>query len=584
MTHLLIIAILVMGSVRDIAPAPLLGAGWAIDHPGGALALSIGPFLALGFLQWSVGWRCLRRLDRTGEARWVARHERVSGLVRMALAPAQASAILVVGLLDLVRAEIGNPVLVDELLVALPPVAVLLVTWATAEPLERRMREALLIRRLDEGLDVPPMPRPWTWWVGVVRMQLLFAAAPILLILGWSEAVGKVRDALWAAGAGRPAPGWAARAPEWLLDIDLLTYGAGALQIGGVVVMLAFLPIALRVLWDTVPLEAGAMRDRLDRVCRMHRVRVRSILVWRTHGSMLNGAVIGFLPRIRYIILTDSLLATLPADQVEAVTAHEIAHVRHRHIPWLAASLLGSATLLASGASVLARATGVGEVTSGWLPVGVLGGAFLGAMLSFGWVSRRFERQADAFAAAHMAAVEQDDSGVSVPVLTDAAAGVMSRALRAVSLVNGHPMDRFTWRHGSITGRRRALAAAVGTPLDRLPANRVAGRVKLVIACVLAGAVGLAAVESALASGPTGSGSSGELGFGHGVFAPGSSDGARAAGLPADRGPWGRSSRGPAAARLDPDGWAESVGAGRDAGLADGSAREARRDGGDRAG
>src|SRR5690606_21990725 len=121
---------------------------------------------------------------------------------------------------------------------------VLLVSWAAAEPVERRVREALLIRRLDEGLSIPPMPRPLVWWWGTVKQQLLFAAVPVVLILGWSEAVGIVRDGLWeemlARGPwhGEP-PAWAAYAPDWLLDRAMLAYGSAVLQLAGVVVLLA---------------------------------------------------------------------------------------------------------------------------------------------------------------------------------------------------------------------------------------------------------------------------------------------------------------------------------------------------------
>ncbi|QKK09010.1 MAG: hypothetical protein HND58_13120 [Planctomycetota bacterium] len=107
--------------------------------------------------------------------------------------------------------------------------------------------------------------------------------------------------------------------PGWVVDRDVIVYGSVGLQLLGVVALLAFLPLALRLLWDTVPLGPGGLRDGLVAMCGRYRVRVRNILVWRTHGAMINGAVVGLLPRLRYIVLTDALLETLSGAQVEAV-------------------------------------------------------------------------------------------------------------------------------------------------------------------------------------------------------------------------------------------------------------------------
>ena len=37
-------------------------------------------------------------------------------------------------------------------------------------------------------------------------------------------------------------------------------------------------------------------------------VRMSRILVWRTGGVMLNGAVVGFVPAARYLLLTDAVI------------------------------------------------------------------------------------------------------------------------------------------------------------------------------------------------------------------------------------------------------------------------------------
>ncbi len=519
---------MVVAAVRELGPRRLVLADWIAAHPVGAVACALGPFAVLIAVQVLAGWLCSRRLDRRGGSRGGSRgvggaigaFERVSARVRVATLPLQVSAVMVFGWLDMVRGWVGDVVAVDEVLSVLPAVAVLLVSWASAEPVERRVREALLIRRLDEGLAVPPMPSAWTWWWGTVKGQLLFAALPVVSILSWSEAVGFVRAGLWeradaVGGWAASPPGWSAMAPGWMLDRAVIAYGSAGLQLAGVVGLLALMPIALRYLWDTVPLGAGAMREGLLGLCAQYRVRVRGILVWRTHGAMVNGAVVGFLPRLRYIVLTDTLLESLPWSQVEAVAAHEVAHVRHRHIVWLAGSMVATGIFVGSLVTLAARGVGVGPVTEGggvggvgvgvggWGPVGVLVVVFGVGLMVFGWASRRFEWQADVFAAQHLSRGEEGETHGSESRATESratvtahGAGAMSEALLSVSMINGFPSDRFTFRHGSIDGRRQRLMEAVGEPLTGGKADRAARQVKLIVLALGVVGVGLAVVET----------------------------------------------------------------------------------------
>jgi STE24 endopeptidase len=212
---------------------------------------------------------------------------------------------------------------------------------------------------------------------------------------------------------------------------------------------------------------------------------------------MVNGAVVGFLPRLRYIVLTDALLESLPREQVEAVAAHEIAHVRHRHIPWLAGSMVMSGVFLGSAISLTARLAGWGEVTAGWRPVGALAAVFAGSLLLFGWASRRFEWQADVFAAQHVSGAGADGE-VSDPGgrVTERGSLAMSGALRSVAMINGFPSDRFTFRHGSIDGRRARLREAVGEPIGRGRADRAARMVKAVVLAMAVVGVALTVLET----------------------------------------------------------------------------------------
>jgi Zn-dependent protease with chaperone function len=67
-------------------------------------------------------------------------------------------------------------------------------------------------------------------------------------------------------------------------------------------------------------------------ICRAQRVGVREILVWHTDGQIANAAVAGVLRGLRYVFLSDGLLARLSPAEVEAVLRHELGHITRRHM------------------------------------------------------------------------------------------------------------------------------------------------------------------------------------------------------------------------------------------------------------
>ncbi|MCW5777027.1 MAG: M48 family metalloprotease [Phycisphaeraceae bacterium] len=411
--------------------------------------------------------------------------------------------VLAMGWLDAVRAGVGNLLLVDELLAASPPLAVFIAGWWAIYPVERRLREAMLMRRFDEGLHVPALPTRRAFVVQAARHHVLFAAVPVALILGWAETVLRLAESAVLADEGvraaspglPPAPGWAGALPAWAVRPEFVAPAQGVLQLAGVVVVIALLPLALRWLWDTVPLAAGELRDRLERVLRSNGVRVRGLLVWRTDGTMLNGAVVGFLGPARYVLLTDALLESLPADEVEAVMAHEVGHVRQRHAPWLAAAFLGSATVAGAGASAAGRVLGL-DPANGWPAIGVVMVSLAVGLAVFGFVSRRFEWQADAFAARHLSASTHPPPAEAAGTISHEAARAMASALGRVAMLNGSEPERFSWRHGSIGLRRRRLRALIGAPLDRMHIDAVASHIKIGVAFQTLAAVAMIVAET----------------------------------------------------------------------------------------
>lgn len=95
-----------------------------------------------------------------------------------------------------------------------------------------------------------------------------------------------------------------------------------------------FAPLLLRFMWKTKPLTDGVLQERLEQMTKRSGTKYKDIVVWQT-GSLLiaNAAVAGTLHWNRRIFLTDALLKYFTNDQIETIVAHELGHIRYKHIP-----------------------------------------------------------------------------------------------------------------------------------------------------------------------------------------------------------------------------------------------------------
>jgi len=470
MPQLLIILVFLLVSAPEMLglgqAAPALGVGRVA-------AWTVGLQVALCLPAWAVAAGCVRAVDRTGSMRAVRLGERVSLLLRWTSVGVHAGTIFGLGWVAAVRSISGDLVLVDEVVAVLPVLGVWVFSWWMIEPLERRLHEALILRKLDDGAPVYPVLTRWRFVWMTVRHQVLVLVVPLMAILAWSETLERwARGHLAGGGAG-----------DWRL---------AAAQLVGVGAAMMLMPPALVRIWDTATLGPGDLRDRVADLCSRARVRVRDVLVWRTNGRVANAAAVGLVRPLRYILLSDALLDHLTSRQVEAVAAHEIGHVKRRHMLWLGvvmlATLLGASSVmdaaLESARHVPATAL-LASLPEAMLTPWVLGVIVGASIVVFGFVSRRFEWQADAFAAQSLSEGEGNTAGV----VTAEAVAAMAGALGAVAALSGAERRRFSWRHGSIASRQRRLIALVGRPAHRLAIDRQAGMIKLAALLVLAGSI-----------------------------------------------------------------------------------------------
>ncbi|MAB72350.1 MAG: hypothetical protein CMJ54_07565 [Planctomycetaceae bacterium] len=456
-----------------LLPAPEGGFPARLE-PLTSIGLVLGGVAALLVIAVANARLLQRRLAGDQPLRQFDRAARSLRFVQWAAVAIVAAGVLATGFREAVRGYVGDFLILDEAVTMAPALFAIVAAWWIFHPFEVRVRDATLIRRLDEGLPVHAAPSRGAWVAMQFRTQVLILLVP----LGLLALTGDLFEVVITRTTFDP-PAWIATAAP-----------------ASVIVPIAILAPAMVVrLLGARPLPEGEVRTTLESMCVRAGVRVRNILLWPTGGRLVNAAVTGFVGPLRWVLLTDGLLETLRREQVMAVMAHELAHARRRHMPWMGVGLVAMSMVLAEAIDPMLAAIRSARIDEGgaesaliaelwWMDIGATAVVLTGTLIGFGWISRRFERQADAFAAVRMS-VDADDR----PLDTVSVDGVdaMRSALTAVAGVNGVDLNRFTWRHGSIASRQRHLLGLIHRPVDRLPIDRVVGTIKVasVVAIVL---------------------------------------------------------------------------------------------------
>jgi len=206
-----------------------------------------------------------------------------------------------------------------------------------------------------------------------------------------------------------------------------------------------FFPPLISRIWGCSPLPPGPIRSAVEAFFRRQNFSA-AILSWPLlEGRALTAAVMGIAPKFRYLLLTPALTAALDQEELEAVLAHEIGHVKKGHL------LLY--LLLLTGFSLLADALTKPLLTllfgSSWFwqlllwsgmpaeklaghtaAVGMLAVTLLYFRFIFGWFIRNFERQADLHAF-HV-------QGGAFPLI---------RTFEKIAVLTGSPRSQKNWHH-----------------------------------------------------------------------------------------------------------------------------------------
>jgi STE24 endopeptidase len=250
--------------------------------------------------------------------------------------------------------------------------------WA-AYPVERTTREQNLLAEIDAGMTPRPPPTLGQSLSSNFRMQVLFLLAPVLAVAALQDGI------LLACGIAGVTLSGRAEAATFIAS-SLLVFVAS--------------PELLVTVLHARPLADSPLRRRLEALAARLDLRYRDILVWHTSYGIGNAAVMGLVPRFRYILLTDLLIETLDDDQIEAVFAHEAGHVKHGHLLWYVAFWAMFLLCMIGPSDSVLRVLHHLRFGDQQLITGFVWAATFTAYLAlFGALSRLFERQADVFAA-----------------------------------------------------------------------------------------------------------------------------------------------------------------------------------------
>ena len=232
--------------------------------------------------------------------------------------------------------------------------------------------------------------------------------------------------------------------------------------VGFLVFVAVFAPLVIQWLWACYPVEDGFYRDRIQALCRRAGIGYRNIMYWPIFGGrMLTAGVMGIVRKYRYILVTESLLRSLTPEEVDAVIAHEIGHVKKYHLLYYiffmaCFMLIVFATydltiyliLFAEPLLQAALNWGMDQETLLW---SLHSAIFLAVFLVyfrfvFGYFMRNFERQADVY----------------VYSLFDSARPMIS-TFQKIALTSGQSPDKPNWHHFSIRERVEYLLKCEGS-------------------------------------------------------------------------------------------------------------------------
>ena len=222
-------------------------------------------------------------------------------------------------------------------------------------------------------------------------------------------------------------------------------------------------PALIQKFWQCKPIETGEHRNRIEDLCRKADLDYADILYWPIFGGrMITAGVMGLIKKFRYILVTPSLLRLLEPAEIDAVIAHEIGHVKKKHLvfyllffvgymllSYLTFDMILFGIIYAEPVYWFINKTGFEQTTvvSTLFSLVIIIVFIIYFRFIFGFFMRNFERQADIY----------------VYTLFESAKPLIS-TLEKIVVTSGQSADRPNWHHFSIKERIDYLKKCEANP------------------------------------------------------------------------------------------------------------------------
>jgi Zn-dependent protease with chaperone function len=227
------------------------------------------------------------------------------------------------------------------------------------------------------------------------------------------------------------------------------------------ILMMILLPAIIQWIWQCRPIPNSELKEKLDNLCQKANFTHAGIKTWTVMNQSYTAAIIGIVPRFRYIMFTQKLLDQLSPAAITAILAHEIGHSYRKHLllyPLIIFGMMLAASLFSVIFTIpleqFLRLQNQLHPSSLWalleplaifVPYVLIIAVYF--RLIFGYFSRLFERQADLHVF-HLELPPQD----------------MIEALNTVAIKSGYSHKHPSWHHYSIEQRIDFLNATIENP------------------------------------------------------------------------------------------------------------------------
>jgi Zn-dependent protease with chaperone function len=211
-------------------------------------------------------------------------------------------------------------------------------------------------------------------------------------------------------------------------------------------------PAFIQKFWQCRSLDNGYIRHRIESMCAKAEMGFNDILIWPLFGGkIITAGVMGLIRQFRYILVTPALIDLLDPVEIDAVIAHEIGHIKLKHLLFYLCLFVGYILIAFALMDLIVYLLVYLGASYGLILHDLAKDSFsISIVLSFttififliyfryifGFFMRNFERQADIFAYTAI--------GSAQPLIS---------TFEKISLSSGQSPDKPNWHHFSIHER-----------------------------------------------------------------------------------------------------------------------------------